>query len=173
MRGTGVAHNPSSNMMLASGIAPVVKLLARGVAVGLGTDGPAGSNNDFDMMEEMDLAAKLAKLAGNDPSALSAEQVFSMATLNGARALGMQDQIGSLEAGKLADIISVRLDAPRATPMYDVYAQLVYALKGSDVRRMMMNGRMIVRNRVMTTLNARVIQSRLRNRAKIAASLAQ
>jgi len=171
---TGVAHNPSSNMMLASGIAPVVKLLARGVAVGLGTDGPAGSNNDFDMMEEMDLAAKLAKLAGNDPSALSAEQVFSMATLNGARALGMQDQIGSLEAGKLADIISVRLDAPRATPMYDVYAQLVYALKGSDVGDVMVNGRMIVRNRVMTTMNARVIQSKAAEyRAKIAASLAR
>jgi len=171
-RGTGVAHNPSSNMMLASGTAPVVKLLARGVAVGLGTDGPAGSNNDFDMWEEMDLAAKLGKLANNDPSAISAEQVFSMATLNGARALGMQDQIGSLEAGKLADIISVRLDAPRATPMYDVYAQLVYALKGSDVSDVMVNGGMIVRNRVMTTLNARAIQTKAAEyRQKIAASL--
>jgi 5-methylthioadenosine/S-adenosylhomocysteine deaminase len=159
-------------MMLASGTAPVVKLLARGVAVGLGTDGPAGSNNDFDMWEEMDLAAKLGKLANNDPSAISAEQVFAMATINGARALGMQDQIGSLEAGKLADIISVRLDAPRATPMYDVYAQLVYALKGSDVSDVMVNGRMIVRNRVMRTLNARAILAKAAEyREKIAASL--
>lgn len=171
-RGTGVAHNPSSNMMLASGTAPVTKLLARGVAVGLGTDGPAGSNNDFDLMEEMDLAAKLQKLSTNDPSALPAEQAFSLATLTGARALGMQDQIGSLEAGKLADIISVRIDAPRATPMYDVYAQLVYALKGSDVSDVMVNGRMIVRNRVMTTLDARGIRAKAEEYGrKVAASL--
>jgi 5-methylthioadenosine/S-adenosylhomocysteine deaminase len=171
--GTGVAHNPSSNMMLASGIAPVRKLITAGVAAGLGTDGPAGSNNDFDMFEEMDLAAKLQKISANDPSALSAEQVFAMATIEGARALGMHDRIGSLEAGKLADIISIRTDAPRAAPMYDVYAQLVYALKGSDVSDVMVNGRMIVRNRVMTTLNARLIQAKAEEyRARIVESLA-
>lgn len=172
-RGVGVAHNPSSNMMLASGIAPVRKLTAAGVAVGLGTDGPAGSNNDFDMFEEMDLAAKLQKVAAGDPAALTAQQVFAMATLEGARALGMQDRIGSLAPGKLADIISIRTDGPRATPMYDVYAQIVYALKGSDVTDVMVNGRMIVRNRVMTTLNARLILAKAEEyRARIAESLA-
>jgi 5-methylthioadenosine/S-adenosylhomocysteine deaminase len=156
----GVAHNPSSNMMLASGVAPIPKLLARGVNVGLGTDGPAGSNNDFDMFEEMDLAAKLQKVSTGDPASLSARQVFTMATLGGASALNMQNVIGSLEVGKMADVISVRLDSPRAAPIYDVYAALVYALKGSDVGDVMVNGKMIVRDRKMLTLDSTSIMAK-------------
>jgi 5-methylthioadenosine/S-adenosylhomocysteine deaminase len=170
---TGVAHNPSSNMMLASGIAPVAKMIARGVSVGLGTDGPAGSNNDFDMFEEMDLAAKLQKVSTGDPTAITAQQAFAMATIEGARALHMSNVIGSLEPGKFADIISVRLEGPRATPMYDIYAQLVYALKGSDVTDVMVNGRMLVRNRASLTMNTTAVLAKaVEYREKIAASLA-
>jgi 5-methylthioadenosine/S-adenosylhomocysteine deaminase len=171
---TGIAHNPSSNMMLSSGTAPVPKLLKRGIAVGLGTDGPAGSNNDFDMFEEMDLAAKLQKLATSDPTALSAKQAFAMATIDGARALHLSHLIGSIEAGKLADIISIRLEEPRATPLFDVYAQIVYALKGSDVSDVMVNGQMIVRNRLPLTLNQRAILTKAAEyQRQIAASLAR
>ena len=157
MRGTGLAHNPSSNMKLSSGAAPVVKILARGIPMGLGTDGVAGSNNDHNLMEEMDLAAKLQKLVTNDPRALPAEQAFSMATDLGAKALRMDSLIGSIEKGKRADLITVLLTAPNAVPMYNVYSQLVYALKGSDVADVMVNGRMIVRNRKMLTLDAAAI----------------
>jgi len=153
-RGVGIAHCPSSNMKLASGVAEVKKMLAMGLAVGLGTDGPAGSNNDFDMFEEMDLAAKLQKVISRDPRALPAPQAFEMATILGARVLGLEGEIGSLEAGKRADLITVRLDAPHAVPLYNVYSQLVYALKGSDVEHVMVNGRLIVRSRRMLTLNA-------------------
>ena len=153
-RGTGLAHNPSSNMKLASGVAPVVKILALGIPMGLGTDGVAGSNNDVDMMEEMDLAAKLQKVSTGDPQALPAEQAFAMATIIGARALRMDNLIGSIEKGKRADLIAVRLDAPHAVPMYNVYSQLVYALKASDVSDVMVNGKMIVRDRKMLTVDA-------------------
>lgn len=170
---TGIAHNPSSNMMLSSGIAPIPKLIAQNVPVGLGTDGPAGSNNDFDLFEEMDLAAKLQKVNG-DPTALTAQQAFAMATIEGARALRMSEVIGSLESGKFADVISVRIDTPRATPMYDVYAQLVYALKASDVTDVMVNGKMIVRNRASQTLNNASILSKAEEyRSRIAFSLAK
>jgi 5-methylthioadenosine/S-adenosylhomocysteine deaminase len=153
-RGTGVVHCPSSNMKLASGVAPVVEYLKAGVAIGLGTDGPAGSNNDLNMFEEMDLAAKLQKVIKGDPTAVRAEQAFEMATIRGARAIGLVKEIGSIEPGKRADMIFVRTGAPHATPMYDVYSHLVYALKGSDVRHVMVNGRVVVRNRAVLTLNA-------------------
>jgi 5-methylthioadenosine/S-adenosylhomocysteine deaminase len=169
---TGVAHNPSSNMMLASGTARVVDLLKAGVNVGLGTDGVAGSNNDHNMIEEMDLAAKLQKVERGDPTALSAKQVFEMGTIGGARVLGMADRIGSIEMGKLADVISVRVTEPHALPVYDVYAQLVYALKGSDVTDVMVNGKLIVRDGRMLTLDrAAVLKKAAEYRAKIAGSL--
>jgi 5-methylthioadenosine/S-adenosylhomocysteine deaminase len=152
-RGTGVAHCPSSNMMLASGVAPVVKMLAAGLNAGLGTDGPAGSNNDFDLMEEMDLAAKLQKVTSGDPRALSAAQAFEMATIGGARALGLAKEIGSLEPGKRADLITMRLDVPNAAPLYDVVSQIVYALKGAGVRDSMVNGRLLLRDRRPLTLD--------------------
>jgi 5-methylthioadenosine/S-adenosylhomocysteine deaminase len=153
-RDTGLSHCPSSNMKLASGVAPVVKILDLGIAMGLGTDGVAGSNNDHDMMEEMDLAAKLQKVTTGDPRALPAEQAFAMATILGARALRLDRAIGSLEKNKRADMITIQIDAPHAVPMYNVYSQLVYALKASDVADVMVNGRPIVRDRKMLTLDA-------------------
>lgn len=171
-RGTGVAHNPSSNMKLASGIAPVVRLLAMGVPVGLGTDGPAGSNNDFDMMEEMNLAANLQKVAAMDPQAVPAPRSVEMATILGARVAGLEKEIGSLEAGKRADLITIRLDRPRAVPLYNVYSQIVYALKGSDVRDVVVNGRPVVRDGKSLTLNeAQIMAKALEYGLKIKKSL--
>jgi len=156
-RGAGIAHCPSSNTKLASGVAPVVRMLAAGLAVGLGTDGPAGSNNDFNLFEEMDLAAKLQKVTTGNPEALPARQALEMATILGARVLGLEKEIGSLEAGKRADLITVRLDAPHAVPLFNVYSQLVYALKASDVSDVMVNGRLLVRDRRALTLDARTV----------------
>ena len=168
----GCVHNPSSNMMLASGIAPVVEERAAGIAVGLGTDGPAGSNNDLDLMEEMDLAAKLQKIAKNDPRALGAKAVVEMATIEGAKALHMDKEIGSLEAGKKADLIVISLDEPNAVPMYDVYAQLAYALKGSDVQTVVIGGRVVMRDRKLLTVNeAEAIAKAREYKKKIEASL--
>lgn len=171
-RGAAVAHCPSSNMKLASGIAPVVKMLAAGVNTGLGTDGPAGSNNDFDLLEEIDLAAKLQKVATGDPRALPAEQALEMATIGGARALGLEKEIGSLEAGKRADLITVRLDVPNAVPVYSIVSQLVYALKGADVRDAMVNGRLLLRDRRVLTLDeAQILAKAAAYGAKVRASL--
>ena len=152
-RRVGCVHNPSSNMMLASGVSPVPELRAAGVAVGLGTDGPAGSNNDLNLMEEMDLAAKLAKITKADPRALGAQSVVEMATIDGARALHLEKEIGSLEVGKKADIILIGLDAPNAVPMYDVYSQLAYALKGSDVESVIIGGRIVMRDKKLLTVD--------------------
>jgi len=156
-RDTGLAHNPSSNMKLASGVARVVKILSLGIPMGLGTDGVAGSNNDVNMMEEMDLAAKLQKVTTGDPRALPAIQAVEMATITGARALHMEKLIGSLEKNKRADMITISLAGAHAVPLYNVYSQMVYALKGSDVTDVMVNGRLIVRDRRMLTLEARPI----------------
>jgi 5-methylthioadenosine/S-adenosylhomocysteine deaminase len=152
-RNTGLAHCPSSNMKLASGVAPVVRILSLGIAMGLGTDGVAGSNNDHDILEEMDLAAKLQKVTTFDPQALPAETAFAMATITGARALHLESMIGSIEKGKRADVITIRLDQPHAVPMYNVYSQLVYALKASDVSDVMVNGRVIVRDKKVATID--------------------
>jgi 5-methylthioadenosine/S-adenosylhomocysteine deaminase len=156
-RNVGVAHCPSSNMKLASGVAPLMKYLRMGLAVGLGTDGVAGSNNDVDMFEEMDLAAKLQKVTTGDPEALNAQQAVEMATILGARAIGMDNEIGSLEAGKRADLITVSLDEPHALPLYNVYSQLVYALKSSDVRHVMINGKLVLRNRKSLTIDSAAV----------------
>jgi 5-methylthioadenosine/S-adenosylhomocysteine deaminase len=172
-RGTGLAHCPSSNMKLASGVAPVGKILALGIPMGLGTDGVAGSNNDHDMMEEMDLAAKLQKVTTFDPTALPAETAFSMATDLGARALRLDAMIGSIEKGKRADVIMIRLDQPHAVPIYNVYSQLVYALKASDVADVMVNGRVIVRDKKMMTLDpAPVLAKAAEYRERVKKSLA-
>jgi 5-methylthioadenosine/S-adenosylhomocysteine deaminase len=161
-RGVGVAHCPSSNMKLASGIAPVPAMLRAGLAVGLGPDGPAGSNNDFNMFEEMDLAAKLAKVSTGNPQALPAPDVLRMATLGGARVLGLDRQIGSLEPGKRADLIAVSLAGAHAQPVYDVVSQLVFALKASDVTDVMVEGRLLVRDRVPLTLKPAEILAKAR-----------
>ena len=171
-RQVGCVHNPSSNMMLASGVSPVAEMRAAGVAVGLGTDGPAGSNNDLDLMEEMDLAAKLAKITKMDPLALNAKAVVEMATIDGARALHMEKEIGSLEAGKKADLILINLDEPNAVPMYEVYAQLAYALKGSDVETVVIGGRVVMRDRKVLTVKEEEAMAKAREyRKTIAASL--
>ncbi len=169
---TGIAHCPSSNMKLASGIAPVVKLLAAGIAVGVGTDGPAGSNNDLDLMEEMNLAADLQKVAVGDPRVVPAEQALAMATIDGARVIGLEKRIGSLEPGKLADMVTIRLDRPHAVPLYNIYSQLVYALKGSDVQDVMVNGRPIVRDgRSLTLDEASVMHAARDYRRRVSQSL--
>jgi 5-methylthioadenosine/S-adenosylhomocysteine deaminase len=171
-RQVGCVHNPSSNMMLASGVAPVIEERLAGVAVGLGTDGPAGSNNDLDLMEEMDLAAKLQKITKMDPRALGAKAVVEMATIEGARALHMEKEIGSLEAGKKADLILIGLDAPNAVPMYDVYAQLAYALKGSDVEMVIIGGRVVMRDKKLLTVDEAAAIAKAREfKSKIEASL--
>jgi 5-methylthioadenosine/S-adenosylhomocysteine deaminase len=171
-RDTGLAHCPSSNMKLASGVAPVVKILSLGISMGLGTDGVAGSNNDHDMMEEIDLAAKLQKVTTFDPQALPAEQAFAMATSIGARALHMESMIGSVEKGKRADVILIRMDGPHAVPIYNVYSQLAYALKGSDVSDVMVNGRVIVRDkRIMTVDMASVMAKAAQYQERVKKSL--
>ncbi|MFZ0411215.1 MAG: amidohydrolase [Candidatus Acidiferrales bacterium] len=170
--GVGCSYNPSSNMKTAAGVAPVVEMLAGGVAVGVATDG-AASNNNQDMFEEMDLAAKLQKVSRMDPRALPAEQVVEMATITGARALHLDKQIGSLEIGKKADLIVVDTTAPHATPMYDVYSELVYALKASDVRTVIIAGRPVMEDRQMLTLDeSEILRKAEEYKVKIAASLA-
>lgn len=172
-KGVGCVHNPSSNMMLASGVAPVPEERAAGVAVGLGTDGPAGSNNDLDLMEEMDLAAKLQKITKMDPRALGAQAVVEMATIEGAKAVHMEKEIGSLEPGKKADLILISLNEPNAVPMYDVYSQLAYTLKASDIQTVIIGGRVVMRDRKLLTLNEPEILAKAREYGKrVAASLA-
>src|SRR5579863_9147239 len=170
--GVGCIHNPSSNMKTAAGVMPVVEMLAAGEAIGLATDG-AASNNNLDMFEEMDLGAKLQKLARMDSRALPAEQVVALATITGARALHLEKQIGSLEPGKKADLILVDTSAPHATPMYNVYSQLVYALKATDVRTVIIAGKIVMEDRQMLTLNEQEILAKAREYQKqISTSLA-
>ncbi|HZR26548.1 MAG TPA: amidohydrolase [Vicinamibacterales bacterium] len=152
-RNVGVSHNPESNMKLASGTAPVTKYLANNVALGLGTDG-AASNNDLDMFEAMRQASFLAKHANHDPTAVPAQTALDLATIGGARAIGMEKQIGSLEPGKRADLITVSLSAARQTPIYDVVSHLVYVTRGDDVRTTIVEGKVLMRDRVVKTLNA-------------------
>jgi 5-methylthioadenosine/S-adenosylhomocysteine deaminase len=148
----GIAHNAESNMKLASGAAPVTRMRAAGVAVGLGTDG-AASNNDLDMFEAMRQASFLAKLSTGDPTAVPAAEALAMATIGGARALGMEAAIGSLEPGKRADIITVAMGAPRQTPLYDPLSHLVYVTRGTDVQNTIVNGRPLMRRRRVLTLD--------------------
>jgi len=171
-RQVGCVHNPSSNMMIASGVSPVPEMRAAGIAVGLGTDGPAGSNNDLDLMEEIDLAAKLAKITKMDPLALNAKAVVEMATIDGARALHMEKEIGSLEAGKKADLILISLNEPNAVPMYDIYAQIAYSLKASDVETVVIGGRVVMRERKLLTIDEpRVLEKAREYRKSVSASL--
>jgi 5-methylthioadenosine/S-adenosylhomocysteine deaminase len=171
-RQVGCVHNPSSNMMLASGVAPVVDQRAAGMRVGLGTDGPAGSNNDLNMMEEMDLAAKLQKTYRVDPRALGAKGAMEMATIEGARALHMEKQIGSLEIGKKADFVILTLDVPNAVPMYDVYSQIVYALKASEVQTVVVAGKTLLKDGKLLTVDEPAAIAKAKEYGKkVAASL--
>ena len=154
--GVAVSHNPESNMKLASGVAPVTKMQAAGLTLGLGTDG-AASNNDLDMFEAMRQAAFLAKLATKSPTALPAREALAMATVGGAKALGLEAITGSLEAGKHADLITVAVDSARETPLYDPISHLVYVTRGNDVRTTIVNGRILMLNRRPLTLDRRAV----------------
>jgi 5-methylthioadenosine/S-adenosylhomocysteine deaminase len=166
LRGHGVAvsHNPESNMKLASGIAPVPQYLAAGITVGLGTDG-AASNNDLDMFEAMRFAALLHKVKTGDPRSLPAATALEMATINGARALGLDKTIGSIEVGKRADLVIVDTGKARMTPLYDPVSHIVYAAHGDDVRTVMVNGRVLMRDRSMLTLDEAAVLAEARKLA--------
>ena len=150
--GCKVSHNPASNMKLASGIAPVPDMLAAGICVGLGTDGCA-SNNTQDMIREMNTAAKLHKVARLDPTVMDAHTVVRMSTIEGAKTLGMERKIGSLAVGKKADIITIGLNKPHLTPLYSEYSHLVYAAGGADVDCVVINGRVVMENRKLLTID--------------------
>ncbi len=156
-REVGAAHNPQSNMKLASGVAPIPQMLLKDLAVGLGTDG-AASNNDLNLWEEMDTAAKLHKVFSGDPKVVNAQQAFEMATMRGARALHLEKIIGSLEAGKRADLVIVDFDDLNQTPFYNVYSHLVYATKADDVRTVIIDGRIVMRDRRLLTLDENAIK---------------
>jgi 5-methylthioadenosine/S-adenosylhomocysteine deaminase len=159
--GVGVSHNPESNMKLASGTAPVQAMQSAGIAVGLGTDG-AASNNDLDMFEAMRQAAFLHKLVSEDPRAIPAPLAIQMATIDGARALGMERDIGSLEPGKRADVIVVSMASARQTPMYDAQSHLVYVTRGDDVKTTIVNGRILMRDRKVLTLDRNAVLAEAR-----------
>ncbi len=158
--GTRVVHCPESNMKLASGVCPVGQILAMGITLGLGTDGCA-SNNDLDMFTEMDTAAKLAKVFSYDPTALKAWEVMKAATLGGARVLGLDSEIGTVEAGKKADIIVLDLDKPHLQPLYDPVSTIVYSAKGSDVRDVVIDGKAVMRNRELMTVDTEEVMRKV------------
>jgi 5-methylthioadenosine/S-adenosylhomocysteine deaminase len=160
-RGVRVVHNPESNMKLASGVAPIPDLLARKVAVGLGTDGCA-SNNNLDLFQEMDSAAKLHKVHRLDPTVMPADVVLEMATLGGARVLGMEKEIGSLEVGKKADVIILELNRPHLQPVYNLPSHLVYSATGADVRDVIIGGKLVMENRKLLTLDEEEILRKAR-----------
>jgi 5-methylthioadenosine/S-adenosylhomocysteine deaminase len=159
-------------MKIAAGAAPVPQMLRAGVAVGLGTDG-AASNNDLNLWEEIDTAAKLHKLVSKDPTVITAREALEMATIRGARAIHLDKDIGSLEAGKLADLIIVNANSAHQTPDYDVYSKLAYSTKASDVETVIINGRVIMRNRRVLTIDERSVRRKaIEYRDRIRKSLA-
>jgi 5-methylthioadenosine/S-adenosylhomocysteine deaminase len=164
-RGVRVVHNNESNMKLANGVAPVAKLLERGVPVGLGTDGCA-SNNNLDMFAEMDSVAKLHKVYRMDPTIMDAKTVVRLATRGGAQVLGMEEQVGSLEPGKKADLIGLDLDRPHLTPMYDIHSHLVYAASAADVILVIINGRVVMQSGDLLTLDVEKVMAEVREIAK-------
>ena len=160
--GVKVSHNPESSMKLAAGVAPVPEMLRHGITVGIGTDGCA-SNNDLDMFREMDTAAKIHKVTLLDPTVMSAETVLKMATIDGAKVLGLDNLIGSIEAGKQADIILVDMNQPHLTPLYNCYSQLVYAARGADVRTSIINGRIVMKERQLLTIDILTAMNNVRS----------
>jgi 5-methylthioadenosine/S-adenosylhomocysteine deaminase len=159
--GCKISHNPASNMKLASGVAPVPDMLNAGITVGLGTDGCA-SNNNLDMIKEMSTAAKLHKVARLDPTIMNAKTVVRMATIEGAKALGMNNITGSLEVGKKADIIILGLNKPHLTPLYNEYSHLVYAANGADVDTALINGKVVMENRRLLTIDETEVMQKVR-----------
>ena len=164
-RKVGVIHNPTSNLKLASGVSPVPRMLAAGVKVGLGTDG-AASNNNLDMWQEMNLAALIHKAVALDPTTLPAATALRMATLGGAEAIGLGAQIGAITVGRQADLIQVRLDRPHLIPLYDVISHLVYAARADDVTTVVVDGKVVMRNGDVLTLDLQTIQAKARRIAR-------
>jgi cytosine/adenosine deaminase-related metal-dependent hydrolase len=162
--GTHVSHNPASNSKTATGIAPVYGMLQAGVNVGLGCDG-GPSNNTYDMIRDMRMASYLACLRENDPTVVPAEAILEMATIRGARAMGLGDIIGSIEPGKRADLIVVDMDKPHLTPCYDPVSTLVYAAHGSDVDTVVVDGQILMQHRKMQTLDEEAVVAEARTRA--------
>ena len=163
--GISVIHNPESNMKLGSGIAPIPQMIAQGVTVGIGTDGSA-SNNNMDLFTEMDMAAKLHKVHTMDPTVMDALTVLKMATIEGAKALGLSHETGSLETGKKADIIIIDTHKPHLTPMYNPFSHLVYAARGQDVSHAIINGRLVMENRQLLTLDLKEVIAKAMEKAK-------
>ena len=157
-RKTGVVHCPESNQMLASGVAPVVEMIAANMEVGLGTDGPAGSNNNLDMVEEMASAARLQKVMRNDPKAISAREVLRLATIGGAQVLGLADKIGTIERGKRADIVLIDLQQAKTQPVYSVESAIVYAASGNSVVTTIVDGRILMRRGKVLTVDEEAVQ---------------
>jgi 5-methylthioadenosine/S-adenosylhomocysteine deaminase len=162
---TAVVHNPESNMKLATGISLVPEMLQEGVKVALGTDG-AASNNNLDMFGEMATAARLHKIAKRDPQTITALDVIKMATLGGAKALGAEKEIGSLEEGRKADIILIDLQKPHLTPIYNYYSHLAYSAISSDVDTVIINGQIVMRNRKILTVDEEEILEKARRFAE-------
>ncbi len=171
-RGVKVSHCPESNLKLAAGVAPIPELLAQGVTVGLGTDG-AGSNNNLDLWGELSLAARLHKVWRGDPTCLPAPQAVALATREGARVLGLEDQTGTLTPGKEADLIVLDLNQPHLTPLYDPFSHLAYAARAADVRHVMVRGRWLLFDRRFTSLDWPEIAARLRRDSRGLAALCQ
>ncbi|HEX8253716.1 MAG TPA: amidohydrolase [Thermoanaerobaculia bacterium] len=173
-RKTGVVHCPESNQMLASGVAPVVEMIAARMEVGLGTDGPAGSNNNLDMLEEMASAARLQKVTRNDPKAITAREVLRLATIGGAQVLGLADRIGTLERGKRADVVLINLQQPKVQPVYSVESAIVYAASGNSVVTTIVDGKILMRRgQILTVDEAEVMRKAQEYRDKILRSLAK
>lgn len=165
-RNVGISNNPESNMKLSSGTAPIIKYRAAGVSVGIGTDG-AASNNDMDMFEAMRQAAFQQKLVTMDPTAISAPEALEMATIGGARAIGRPQHLGSIESGKLADVIIVGMSKARQQPLFDPVSQIVYASRGDDVETTIVNGKVLMRDRKVLTLNETSVLAEARKAADL------
>jgi 5-methylthioadenosine/S-adenosylhomocysteine deaminase len=169
---TGVVHCPESNQMLASGVAPVVDMIAAGMEVGLGTDGPAGSNNNLDMLEEMASAARLQKVMRNDPKAITAREVLRLGTIGGAQVLGLADRIGTLERGKRADVVIIDLRQAKTQPVYSVESAIVYAASGNSVVTTIVDGKILLRHgKVLTVDEDAAVAKAKEYRDRVLASL--
>jgi len=157
----GIVHSPESNMKLASGMARVTELVKKGIAIGLGTDGCA-SNNNLDLFKEMDTAAKLDKVRTLDPVNMGATTVLKMATVWGAKVLGLEKEIGTIEVGKKADLITIDLEKPHLVPLYNPLSTIVYSASGSDVKDVIVNGRVLMKDRAFTALDAEEVMAKVR-----------
>jgi len=169
---TGVVHCPESNQMLASGVAPIVDMTRAGMEVGLGTDGPAGSNNNLDMLEEMASAARLQKVMREDPKAISAREVLRLGTIGGAQVLGLADKVGTLERGKRADVVIIDLEQAKTQPVYSVESAIVYAASGNSVVTTIVDGRILMRRGELLTVDEVAAMAKAKEyREKVLASL--